>query len=70
MLPTKFQFIWQKGFRGEDFLDINQTETRIACGSHVLSPIKAIMPFLVRLAKGNVICPLSSVNFSHINLLL
>jgi hypothetical protein len=23
MLPTKFQFIWESGFRGEDFLEIN-----------------------------------------------
>jgi len=23
MLPTKFQFIWSSGFRGEDFLEIN-----------------------------------------------
>jgi hypothetical protein len=35
MLPTKFRFIWQSGFRGEDFLEINQSETRIACGGHV-----------------------------------
>jgi hypothetical protein len=37
MLPTKFQFIWQSGlnFREEDFLEINQSETRIACGGHV-----------------------------------
>ena len=34
MLPTKFWFIWQKGFT-EAFFDINQSETRIACGSHV-----------------------------------
>jgi hypothetical protein len=34
MLPTKFQFIWGNGFR-EDFLEINQSETRIACGGHV-----------------------------------
>jgi hypothetical protein len=34
MLPTKFRFIWQSGFR-EDFLEINQSETRIACGGHV-----------------------------------
>ena len=27
--------IWQSGFRGEYFLDINQSETRIVCGSHV-----------------------------------
>ena len=35
MLLTKFRFIWPRGFRGEDFLEINQSETRIACGSHV-----------------------------------
>jgi hypothetical protein len=35
MLPTKFQFIPESGFRGEDFLEINQTETRMACGGHV-----------------------------------
>jgi hypothetical protein len=34
-LPTKFRFIWPSGFRGEDFLEINQSETRIACGGHV-----------------------------------
>jgi hypothetical protein len=51
MLPTKFRFIWPSGFRGTDiciqkrvifllteekiFLEINQSETRIACGGHV-----------------------------------
>jgi hypothetical protein len=30
-----FQFIWESSFRGEDFLEINQSETRIACGGHV-----------------------------------
>ena len=35
MLPTKFRFIWLGSFRGEDFLDIQQSETRIACGGHV-----------------------------------
>ena len=34
MLPTKFRFIWPSGFR-RDFLDINQSETRIAFGGHV-----------------------------------
>jgi hypothetical protein len=34
-IPTKFQFIWQSSFRGEDFLGINQSETRIVCGGHV-----------------------------------
>ena len=31
MLSTKFRFIWPSGFRGEDFLEIDQSETRIAC---------------------------------------
>jgi hypothetical protein len=31
----KFRFIWQSGFRGEDFLEIKQSETRIVCGGHV-----------------------------------
>jgi hypothetical protein len=39
MLPTKFQFIWQSGFRGEDFLEINQSETRIACGGDAFKRI-------------------------------
>jgi hypothetical protein len=25
----------ESGFRGEDFLEINQSETRMACGGHV-----------------------------------
>jgi hypothetical protein len=32
MLPTKFRFIWPSDFRGEDILEINQSETRMACG--------------------------------------
>jgi hypothetical protein len=35
MLLTKFRFIWQSGFRGDNFLEINQSQTRIACGGHV-----------------------------------
>jgi hypothetical protein len=31
MLPTKLRFIWPNGFRGEDFLEINQSEIRIEC---------------------------------------
>jgi len=34
MLATKFLFIWSSGFR-EDFLEIDHSETRIACGGHV-----------------------------------
>jgi hypothetical protein len=35
MLSTKFQFIWESGFFREDFLEINQSEKRMACGYHV-----------------------------------
>jgi hypothetical protein len=28
-------FRWDSGFRGEDFLEINQSETRMACGGRV-----------------------------------
>jgi hypothetical protein len=37
MHPTKFQFIWPSGFRGADFLEIIQSETRIVCGGHICS---------------------------------
>jgi hypothetical protein len=30
MHPTKFWFIWQRGFRGEDFLEINQSEDLVS----------------------------------------
>jgi hypothetical protein len=35
MLLTMFRFIWQSGFRVRSFLEINQSETRIAVGGHV-----------------------------------
>jgi hypothetical protein len=35
MLPTMFRFIWQSGFRKEEFLEINQSEARIAFDGHV-----------------------------------
>jgi hypothetical protein len=35
MLPNKFQFICPIGFGGEDFLEIDQSEARIACVGHV-----------------------------------
>jgi hypothetical protein len=34
MLSPNFRFIWPSGFR-EDFLEIGQSETRIAYGGHV-----------------------------------
>jgi hypothetical protein len=36
MIFTKFRFIWPGGFRGEDFLEINQSETRMACDGCLL----------------------------------
>jgi hypothetical protein len=45
MFPTKFRFIWPSGFRGEDFIKIGQSETRIAC---------IFIFFLANLAKGNM----------------
>jgi hypothetical protein len=39
MLPTKFRLNWPRGFRGEDFLEIDQSETRIAYGGHVCERI-------------------------------
>jgi hypothetical protein len=47
MLPTKFWFIWQSGFRG-DFLEINQSETRIICGSHVCYQIGTKLAIFIR----------------------
>jgi hypothetical protein len=48
ILPNELRFIWPSNFREEDFLEINQSETRIdyALG---LTP-----QFLAHLAKGNV----------------
>ena len=35
MLPTKFRFIWLSGFRGEDILEIDLPEARIAYSGHI-----------------------------------
>jgi hypothetical protein len=37
MLATMFQFNSPCGFRGDNFLEINSSETRIACGGHVFN---------------------------------
>jgi len=39
MLSTKFRFIWPSSIRGEDFLEITLSETRIAYGGHVCKQI-------------------------------
>jgi hypothetical protein len=35
LVGSKLWFIWLSSFREEDFLDIDQSETRIACGGQV-----------------------------------
>jgi hypothetical protein len=35
MLPAKFHIIWPSGFRGKAFLEIDQSEKKIAYGDHV-----------------------------------
>jgi hypothetical protein len=30
MNPSKFRFIWQSGYRGEEFLEINQISIHLA----------------------------------------
>jgi hypothetical protein len=35
VLHTKFRFIWLLSFRGEDYLEIDQLETRITYGGNV-----------------------------------
>jgi hypothetical protein len=47
MLPTKFWVIWPSGFREEDFLEIDQSETRIACGGHVYQWIGTKCAFFI-----------------------
>jgi hypothetical protein len=38
MLPAKFGSIWPSCFKGEDFLNISQSEKRIILGGHVYRP--------------------------------
>jgi hypothetical protein len=35
MLPIKIRLIWQSDFKGEDFSEIDQLETKITCGGHI-----------------------------------
>jgi hypothetical protein len=37
MLHTKFHFIWPSGVRRKSFLEIDQSETRIACGGMLVN---------------------------------
>ena len=65
MLPTKLWFTWKSGFRGEGFLGINQSETRIARGGHVCSRITTKCAIFIEdlpqmlPTKFQFICPIS-----------
>ena len=48
MLATKFRFIWQSGFREEDFLEIDQSKTRIAFGGHVCQRIGTKLAIIIK----------------------
>jgi hypothetical protein len=52
MLPTKFRFIWLSGFREGDFLEINQSETRIAFGSHACQRIETKLAICIKTFQG------------------
>ena len=49
MLSTTFWFIWLSGFRVGDFLEIDQSKTRIACGGHVCKRIEPKLAFIENL---------------------
>jgi hypothetical protein len=34
-LPIKIRLLWQSDFKGEDFSEIDQLETKITCGGHI-----------------------------------
>jgi hypothetical protein len=59
MLSAKFGCIWPSSFRGEDFFNISQSETRIALGGHICSR-KNLITYLGVIA-------LFSSNFQNLN---
>ena len=52
MLATMFQFNSPSGFRGDNFLEINPSETRIACGGHVFNAWEINEQSLYRTFQG------------------
>jgi hypothetical protein len=54
VLPTKFRFIWLSSYREEDYLEINQSETRIVRGGHVCYQIetKQYFSYIVKEETG------------------
>jgi hypothetical protein len=51
MLSTKFQFIWPSGYRVADFVEIDQSETRIACG------VRCPLPFHILIFSSKTTWP-------------
>jgi diphthamide biosynthesis methyltransferase len=49
MLPAKFGSIWPSSFRGEDFFNISQSETRIALGGHLIPFGQQTWPLLLKI---------------------
>jgi hypothetical protein len=71
MLPAKFGSIWPSSFRGEDFFNSSQSETRIALGSHIdwlmlnkSSPLKLLGQIKLNLAGS--IYARSSIKHLHL----
>jgi hypothetical protein len=52
MLCTEFQFIWPCGFRGADFLEIGQSETRMDCGAMFVNASELNEQSLWRIFQG------------------
>jgi hypothetical protein len=57
MLPTNYRLIWPSGFRGDDFLEINQSETK---KSSSLKPLGQMNQNLVGSIYGR-----SSIKIAH-----
>jgi hypothetical protein len=64
MLHAMSRFIWPSGYRGEEFLEIDQSETRISCGGlkeyFPLKPLVQINGNLVGSIYGR-----SSIKIAH-----
>ena len=68
MLPTKFRFIWPSGFREEDFLEINQSETRIAFGGHACQRIGTKLAICIKTFQGCFLPSFDSFGQSEIRI--
>ena len=66
MLPAKFGSIWPSSFRGEDFFNISQSETRIALGGHICwQKILKVIPQCCARSVGRDVFFVDARNGSH-----